>query len=298
MNKLRIHMWTLPRWFALPFFGASLLLGVFLAGGNLTTPYAWLALIAGLLIMAGGHSFNSYLDYVWTGVDKGEVEQRSAEKTYTGGQSLIASGTCTTREVLYNACWWYILALIPIIYLSVKMSFWVLLLGILGMLITFWYSKAKFNWTHELCLGVGVGPIPLLIGMFSVCGSPDWVTGLIASVPIAIILSFAGLALDEFPDAEANLKKGVKSIAYKVWEYRVELGSYLAWWIISMYVYQVLLITLNILHPLTGITFFLLPLFLGLSVMLKGNFEKFAPIYVIVGALYPMLLTLGQALGR
>ena len=74
MNKIRIHLWTLPRWFAAPFFGASLLLGVVLAGGDLSTSYPWIGLIAGLLIMAGGHSFNSYLDYEWTGVDKGEVE--------------------------------------------------------------------------------------------------------------------------------------------------------------------------------------------------------------------------------
>ena len=297
MNRIRIHLWTLPRPFAIPFFGCSLLMGVVLAGGNLSTFYPWVGLMAGLLIMAGGHSFNSYLDYEWTGVDKGEVGQRSAEKSYTGGQSLIACGLITSREVLYNALGWYAIALIPIIYLSVKVSPVLLLLAFFGMLVTFWYSKAKFNYTHELALGVGVGPIPVLIGMFSVCGNPPWVDGLIASVPIAIILSFAGLALDEYPDAEANLKKGVRSIAYKVWEYNVDLSNYLAWWIGAMYVYQVFLINVDILCPLTGITFFLLPVFLGLGVMLKGNFEKFAPWYVIVGALYPILLVLGQALG-
>jgi len=31
--------------------------------------------------------------------------------------------------------------------------------------------------------------------------------------------------------------------------------------------------------------------------MLRGNFEKFAPVYVIAGALYPILLVVGQALG-
>ena len=297
MNKIRIHLWTLPRWFAIPFFGASLLLGVVLAGGDLSTSYPWIGLIAGLLIMAGGHSFNSYLDYEWTGVDKGEVEDRSAEKSYTGGQSLIASGAVSSKEVLANALAWYAIALIPIIYLSVKVSPLILLLAFLGMLVTFWYSKAKFNWTHELALGVGVGPIPVLIGMFSVSGSPPWMDGLIASVPIAIILSFAGLALDEYTDAEANLKKGVKSIAYKVWEYKVDLSNYLAWWIGVMYVYQVFLITVGILCPLTGITFILAPVFLGLGVMLKGNFGKFAPWYVIVGALYPILLVVGQVLG-
>ena len=297
MSKLKIHLFTLPRPFAIPFFGASLMLGVVLAGGDFSTIYPWIGLIAGLLIMAGGHSFNSYLDYAWTGLDKGETENRSAEKSYTGGQNVIETGQVTLKGVLYNALAWYVVALIPLLYLSIKVGWWILLVGLLGMSVSFWYSKAKFNWTHELALGVGVGPIALLIGMFSVSGSPPWVVGIIASFPIAIILSFAGLALDEWPDAEANLKKGVKSIAYKVWEYHVDLGSYLAWWIIAMYVYQVFLITIGIFAPLTGITFILLPVFLGLSVMIKGSFEKFAPVFVIIGALYPVLLVVGQSLG-
>jgi len=297
IGKLRIHIFTLPRWFAVPFFGASLMLGVILARGDLSSPYPWIGLVAGLLIMAGGHSFNSYLDYEWTGVDKGVIDRRSAEKSYTGGQSLIAQGVVTSRGVLYNACAWYAAALIPIIILSTTVSPWVLLPAILGMGITFWYSKAKFNWTHELALGVGVGPIPLLLGMFSVSGSPPWVDGLIASVPIAIILSFAGLALDEWPDAEANLRKGVRSISYKVWEYRLDLGSYLTWWVSAVYVYQVFLMFLGILTPLTGMTFVLLPVFIALGVLIKGSFEKFAPVYVVVGALYPVLLVVGQALG-
>jgi len=297
MSKLKIHLFTLPRPFAIPFFGASLMLGVVLAGGDFSTIYPWIGLIAGLLIMAGGHSFNSYLDYAWTGLDKGETENRSAEKSYTGGQNVIETGQVTLKGVLYNALAWYVVALIPLLYLSIKVGWWILLVGLLGMSVTFWYAKAKFNWTHELALGVGVGPIALLIGMFSVSGSPPWVVGIIASFPIAIILSFAGLALDEWPDAEANLKKGVKSIAYKVWEYHVDLGSYLAWWIIAMYVYQVFLITIGIFAPLTGITFILLPVFLGLSVMIKGSFEKFAPVFVIIGALYPVLLVVGQSLG-
>jgi len=297
MNKLKIHLWTLPRPFAIPFFGASIMMGVILAGGDLSTLYPWLGLIAGLLIMAGGHSFNSYLDYEWTGVDKGEVDQRSAEKSYTGGQSLIAQGVVSSREVLYNAIGWYVIALIPIIMLSVMVSPWVILLAFLGMLVTFWYSKAKFNYTHELALGMGVGPISVLLGMFSVSGSPPWVDGLIASIPIAIILSFLGLALDEWPDAEANLKKGVKSIAYKVWEYKFDLSAYLGIWFALMYTYQVFLITVDIFHPLTGITFLLVPIFMGLLVMLKGSFDKFAPWFVVTGACYPILLVIGQAVG-
>jgi len=296
-QKLKAHLWTSGRFFATPFFGSSLVLGAILAGSSFTNPNLWLGLIAGLLVMAGGHSFNSYLDYAWTGLDKGETEERSAEKGYTGGQSLIATGILSLKEVLINALSWYALALIPIIYLAINVGWPIVLVAVLGMLITFWYAKGKFNWTHELSLGVGVGPLAVLMGMFAVTPNADWVVGLVVSFPFAILLCFAGLALDEWPDAEANLKKGVKSIAYKVWEYGVDLGTYIMLWLLLMYAYQVFLISIGILAPLTGLTFICFPAFMALIVMMKGDFEKFAGKIVLVAAFYPILLVVGQALG-
>jgi hypothetical protein len=43
--------------------------------------------------------------------------------------------------------------------------------------------------------------------MFAANAHPRWIEGVVASVPFTIILSFAGPANDERPDAEANLKK-------------------------------------------------------------------------------------------
>ena len=61
LAKIRAHLWILPRWFAAPFFGSAIILGALLAGGM--TANSWLGLLTGLLVMAGGHSFNSFLDY-------------------------------------------------------------------------------------------------------------------------------------------------------------------------------------------------------------------------------------------
>jgi len=60
-KKAKAHIITLSRPFAAPFFGCSLLMGAVLAGG--LNANAWIALVGGLLIMAGGHSFNSFLDW-------------------------------------------------------------------------------------------------------------------------------------------------------------------------------------------------------------------------------------------
>lgn len=293
--KLKAHIVTLPRWFAIPFFGASILMGAVLAGG--IDGNAWIGLVAGILVMAGGHALNSWGDWV-TGLDQGEAEDRSAEKDYTGGQNLIAAGIVSLRETLLNGLAWYALSAIPVIYLALNTGWPIIILWILGMGITFWYSLvAKFNWTHELALGVGVGPLALLLGMFSVNANADWGIGLLVSAPFAIILSFLGLALDEYPDAEANLKKGVKSIAYKVWEYGVSLEWYVSTWLLALFVYQVFLITIGVLAPLTGLTFIILPLLIMLFVVMKANFRKVMGIIVPVAALYPILLLIGQAVG-
>jgi 1,4-dihydroxy-2-naphthoate octaprenyltransferase len=294
-TKIKVHLFTLPRWFATPLFGAPAVLGGLLAGGM--TANSWVGLIAALLIMAGGHSFNSFLDYAWTGLDKGKPEERSAEKDYAGGQSVIATGLVTTREVAINASVWYLLSLIPLIYLAVNVGWPILVIGVIGMLMTFWYAKAKFNWTHELALGIASGPMPLLMGMFATTISPPWITGLVASVPFFILPAFIGLALDEYPDAEANLKKGVKSVSYKVWEYGVSLEWYLSSWILFMCLYHVFLIATGILVPLSAIGFIVFPFLMVFMVFLKQDFRKWAGIAVFTGVIYPILLVLGQFLG-
>jgi 1,4-dihydroxy-2-naphthoate octaprenyltransferase len=237
------------------------------------------------------------LDYAWTGLDKGEPEERSAEKDYAGGQSVLAAGIVSVREVAFNAITWYLLALAPLIYLALNVGWQILIIGFLGMLVTFGYAKAKFNWTHELVLGIGAGPLAVLGGMFATTSSPPWVTGLVVSVPSAILISFIGLAIDEWPDAEANLKKGVKSIAYKVWENGVSLEWYISSWLLFMYLYQVFLISIGILVPLSAISFFTWPFLMAFLVLLKQNFRKWAGIIVLTGVTYPLLLVLGQFIG-
>ena len=236
--KLKYHIWTLPRWFALPFFGASILLGVALAGGRFDSIYTWLAFLAGAFIMAGGHAFNSLLDFAWTKLDQGEEADRSAEKDYTGGQNLLAKGQVSTNEVLLNGGVWYILALLVIEAIIFKTGqWWLLAIWAAGCANTVWYSISKFNWTHELALGTAVGPLAVLLGMLAVNPHPNIGAGILVSLPVAVVLSFLGLALDEWPDAEANLKKGVKSIAFMVWKYsegKVEgLWWYSSTWLAS-----------------------------------------------------------------
>jgi 1,4-dihydroxy-2-naphthoate octaprenyltransferase len=294
-NGIKLHLWTLPRWFAAPFFASSAILGALMVGGM--TLNSWLGVIAALMIMAGGHSFNSFLDYAWTGLDRGEPGDRSAEKDYTGAQSLLAKGIISLKEIVINALVWYLLSLVLLVYLAIQVSWPILLIGFLGMLVTFWYSKAKFNWTHELALGIGVGPLPALAGMLANSSNPNWINGILVGVPSAIIIAFAGLALDEWPDAEANLKKGVKSLAYKVYQNGFSLELYILSWMLFLFLFQILLIVTGIFKPLTGTSFIVFPLVLASLVFLKKDFNKSAFYIIIFAAVYLILLIVGQIYG-
>jgi len=299
-SKLKAHLWTLGRFFALPFFGVTLLCGAVIAGGSLGDLNVWLAFIAVTFVMAGGHSFNTLLDTEWTKLDKGE--DTSVSKGYAAGTNVINSGILTAREVLANALTWYAIGTIFLAILAVRTTPMVFIPGVIGMLVTFWYSKSKFTtWSHELALAAG----PLLAAVLGALstGSGEWVNSFLIALPIVLVFSYAGLALDEHPDAEANLKKGVKSLPYKVWEFGFDLSSYLLFWFFLAYLVQVFFITVDILAPLTGLTFVLLPLLIGLCVYLKGTytkpdtFKKFALAIVVTAACYPILLLVGQSLG-
>ena len=64
-----------------------------------------------------------------------------------------------------------------------------------------------------------------------------------------------------------------------------------------MYLYQVFLISIGILVPLSAISFFTWPFLMAFLVLLKQNFRKWAGIIILTGVTYPILLMLGQFVG-
>jgi 1,4-dihydroxy-2-naphthoate octaprenyltransferase len=295
VHILKVHLWTLPRWFTAPFFALSTMMGAVLTGS--ITLNSWLGVVGLLLIMAGANSFNSFLDYAWTGLDRGEADTRSRAKSYTSAQNLVARGEVSLRAIVVNALGWYLLALAILAYLAFRSSWPVLVVGCFGMLVTFWYSWGKFYWTHELTLAIGVGPISALVGMLATNPEANWVHGILGAIPFSIVFAFCGLALDEWPDAEADLKKGVKGLVHKVWEYGISLEWYLTSWISFLLVYQLLLIILGIYKPLTGLTYLTWPLMIACIIFLKRNIKSATIAMILVGFLYFIILTVTQYFG-
>ncbi len=307
-TKLKAHLWTSARWFALPFFGGAALIGSLLGGGTLTELNTWLGFIAVALLMACGHSQNSYIDWA-VGIDKPEGGG-SVEKGYTGGCGILK--VLSTKELVVNFAGWGIAGLIVCGVIAWRATPYIFIPAVLGLAVPYFYTKGKFSWYHETALASGV-VLAGIEGMFAVNPHPEWWRAIVVVLPIAIVLSYLGLAFDEYLDAHSNLERGVKSIAYKVWEYRFDLSLYILSWFIMVYVFQVFLIAIGLLRSLTMISFVCLPPLLAVLVLLKPHadavranpanevaqegFNRVGKLLVLVAMFYPILILVGQAIG-
>jgi len=306
-GKLKAHLWTSGRWFALPFFGCSALIGSLLAGGTLGELNTWLGFIAVALFMACCHSQNSYIDWA-VGLDA--PEGGSIEKGYTGGCGILK--VLSVKELILNFIGWAILGLIPLIILSLRVTPYIFIPAALGLAVPYFYTRGKFSFYHETALATGV-VLAGITGMFAVNPHPDWWQAIIVVLPIAVVLSYLGLAFDEYLDAYSNLNRGVKSLAYRVWEYRFDLSLYILAWLVIVYTFQVFLINIGLLKPLTMLSLICFPPLLATLVFLKpyadsiretltnkaaqDGFNRVGKLLVLVAMFYPILVLVGQAVG-
>lgn len=317
MKKLKIHLLTLPRWFALPWFGGCALIGSVIAGGTLGELNTWLAFISVALLMASGHSQNSYIDWA-VGLDS---KDGSVEKGYTGGCGVIPGGLLSPAEVVFNFIALAAAGLAVCGVIAARVNPYVFVPAVLSLAVPYFYTKGKFSWYHETALASGI-VLGTIQGMLAVNPNAEWWRGILVALPPAIVLCYLGLAFDEYLDAEANLGKGVKSLAYKVWEYRFDLSLYILCWLVALYILQLFLITIGVLKPLTMISLIDFPAIVAVLVFLKPwaddvrkcadyfpspvktykrnkaiqGFNKVGRVLVLIGMTYPLLILLGQAI--
>jgi len=307
-GKIKAHLWTSGRWFALPFFCGPALIGSLIAGGTLGELNTWLGFLAVALLMACGHSQNSYIDWA-VGLDKVEGEG-SIEKGYTGGCGILK--ILTPKELILNFIGWGVAGLLVCGVIASRVSPYILIPAVLGLAVPYFYTRGKFSWYHETALASGV-VLAGVTGMFAVNPHPAWWQAVIVVLPIATILSYLGLAFDEYLDAYSNLKMGVKSLAYKVFEHRFDLSLYILAWLVIIYVFQVFLVTIGLLKPLTMLSLICFPVLLASLVFLKPHadaiwdnpedkaaqegFNRVGKLLVLAAMVYPILVVVGQAIG-
>ena len=291
--KLRLHGLVLPRFFALPAALAGMLMGPALLG-RWSWDVLWV-LASGAAGMAWAHQANSWLDYSWTGLDRGPEASRSREKLYTGGQGVIARGLITPQEVALGAFAWLTLSALLIAVAAWRTSPWVWLPWALIAPMTFGYSWAKLHWHPEVPLCLGFATFSTWLGM-AVFGRPDFWLGFVGSLPLFLIWAMAE-QVDQAIDYEPNWPKGARSSGMW-WRHKgLPLGSLVSLMVSLSVLAQGLLIIADILSVWTAVS--LAATFpLAVCVLTIDRKERAGVMWGLAGVtLYQSLLVLGQALG-
>lgn len=292
-EEIKTHI-GLGRFFALPVAVCAVLLGVALGGH-----WSWLSAMVALSVtfsMAYSHSFNTFLDYSWTDFDKGTEEERSKGKVYTHGQQAIAARKMTPRGVLLNGLGYLALSAICIGIVAWQTSPLIWIIWAAGALCTFWYSWGKLHFQCELALGVGFGPIAVMMGM-ATQPDPNFLTAFLAGIPVLILWGYGAETLDQWTDAEPNWPRGLRNFGALVWKNKVSLTTFIVWLLGATYLSQLFMIAGGVLSPLTALTFICFIPFSFCLLFLESQ-PKIGIWWGLGGInLYVLLLLIGEAVG-
>ncbi len=153
----------------LPFATASIipiLLGSAIAWAT-TGMFLWdtflLTLIGGVCIHLGANIANDYWDYR-QGSDNINVEYI---RPFTGGSRMIQQGLLSPREVLTGSIIFFSLGAIIGLYLAFTRGFIILVIGVLGVFLAFFYTAPPFKFVSR---GIGETVIGICFGLLLTLG--------------------------------------------------------------------------------------------------------------------------------
>jgi 1,4-dihydroxy-2-naphthoate octaprenyltransferase len=168
----------------------------------------WYALLAGfglVLTHASVNIINDYFDY------RSGIDLATRRTPFSGGSGILPAGLLTPRQTLWLGLGAFIIT-VPIgIFFIVERGLWLLPLLVVAAFFILLYSPLilKGPWP-EWAAGAGLGALPVLGLYFVQAGTYTW-PAVVASIP-SFFLVHNLLLLNEFPDAEADVKANRKTL--------------------------------------------------------------------------------------
>ncbi len=170
----------------------------------------WYALLAGfglILTHVSVNTLNDYFDY------RSGIDLATRRTPFSGGSGILPAGLLTPRQALWLGLGVFIITIpIGIYFIVILDNGWQLLplLGVAAFFILL-YSPfiLKRPWP-EWVAGAGLGALPILGLYFVQANAYTWLA-VIASIP-SFLLVHNLLLLNEFPDAEADVKAKRKTL--------------------------------------------------------------------------------------
>ena len=268
-NKIKIWLQEVRA----PFFTGSIipiLLGTLVAfnqTGRIDWFYFFLTLLGGLLLHAGANVSNDYFDHLTSDDDINDEFVRP----FTGGSRMIQNGLLSPREVLVGALVCFFFAGLIGIYLTYKIGFVILLLGVIGAVSGFFYTAPPFYFVSrgigELLIGLNFGVLMTFGAYYVQTQTFSW-TPVIASLPVAFLI-MAILFINEFQDYKADKQVGKNHWVVRLGREKAANGYMLIMFL--TYLSLVLGVVTEVLPPVSLIGLFTLPMAIK-SVIVARNF--------------------------
>ncbi|ADD03365.1 MULTISPECIES: prenyltransferase [Thermoanaerobacter] len=165
----------------------------------------FISVIGIYLIEIGKNAVNEFIDYK-SGVDTFVTPDKRTP--FSGGKKTIVEGKLTVKETIIIAVLTMLGACLIGLIIVIFREPLVLIIGLLGILISIFYSLPPFKFSYiglgEVAVGVTFGPL-IMTGMYLVLTHHISRDILLLSLPIGFLITNV-LWINQYPDYEADLK--------------------------------------------------------------------------------------------
>lgn len=272
MNKFKVWLKAIRA----PFFTTSItsvLLGSVMAWVKLETFnwfYFFLSLAGVIFVHTGANLANDYFDY-----KSGNDEINKTLTPFSGGSRVIQDKLLEPSSILAASLLFFFFTCFIGLYLNFLIpGNVILILGLMGVLIGFFYTAEPFRLGYrgfgELWVGLCFGPL-IVLGIYYVQTQTLSMPALLASIPLGILVGLI-LYINEFQDCEADKKVGKKTSIVILGKERAAkiycfLVGFVYLWIAGGIIFKVF-------PPATSIVFLTVPLAFSAAKVLMKNFDK------------------------
>lgn len=243
---------TRPWSFVMTFF--SITLGTIIASfdGKINFFYYFLCLSGAIFYHAASNLINDYFDF------KKRVDLPDSPTAHYRPHPIITE-KFSSKEILLFSLFMYFLTFLIGIFFTFKVSYLILIIGLLGFLISFSYCGFPFSYKYkalgEIPIFLAWGPL-MVSGAYIVQRAKFSKEAALISIPIGILVSLV-LFANNLRDIEYDKRQGIKTLAILL-GHKGGLNFYLGFIIFSYFALIVLTI-LKILSPFGLLAFLSVP---------------------------------------
>lgn len=173
-----------------------------------------LTLIAGIFLHMGCNVVNDYYDHISSNDDI----NREFVRPFSGGSRMIQLGLLTPLEVLTGGLLFFAIGSGIGIYLAIEKGWEILLLGLVGVVSSFFYTAPPLYFASrgvgEFLVGLNFGTL-MTLGAYFVQTRKFSLDAILASIPVALLIAGV-LYINEFPDYNADKSVGKKTLVVRM----------------------------------------------------------------------------------